>query len=388
MKSVFLKAVCIAAIVGNPWSARSQNYYVVVGAFAAQENVSEFDSHLPVQLLDTSHLMSTKANVLHLYVLKTSDRESAISKTLLLKKEIESSNSDLRPSAQVTQIENKIEGEVNENGAGMPSAPELRPEALVESGAASVSGTRDSPNASMLPPKPVGKYFKFRIESPEGDPIMASVHHVDLQHERELGEYKTNAFVDLLRPGQATEPMTLVCGLFGYKELYKTIDYVNPASSDDEAYLDENGAWVIPYKLERLEKGDVSVMYNVSFYKDAAIMRKPSQQDLDELVAMMKSNPYYEITVHAYCNGRKKREIIALGENKNYFDVDGSVTVSGSAKELTTYRAKAVKSYLTDHGIDERRINIFSWGGSDMLVPADSPGAALNDRIEIEITRD
>lgn len=86
MKSVFLKAACVAVIVGSPWIARSQYYYVVVGAFAAEENESEFNSYLPAQLLDTSHMMSTKANLLHLYVLKTSDRESAISKTMLLKR--------------------------------------------------------------------------------------------------------------------------------------------------------------------------------------------------------------------------------------------------------------------------------------------------------------
>jgi outer membrane protein OmpA-like peptidoglycan-associated protein len=145
---------------------------------------------------------------------------------------------------------------------------------------------------------------------------------------------------------------------------------------------------VIPYKLERLEKGDVSYMYNVSFYKDAAIMRKPSQADLDELVKMMQSNPYYEITVHAYCNGRSKREIIAPGESKNYFDMDGSVKVKGNAKELTRLRAEAVRSYLVDHGINRDRIDIYSWGANDMLVRSDSPNASINDRIEIEITRD
>jgi outer membrane protein OmpA-like peptidoglycan-associated protein len=388
MKSLFLKAACIAVIVSSPWVARSQYYYVVVGAFAADENASEFNGYLPAQLLDTAHMMSTKGNLLHLYVLKTSDKESAISKTLLLKKEIESSNSVLTDLPEAIGAENRIAEASVTKDAAMASAPELSTDPLGEASASSAAGAAGSPNSGMIPPKPVGKYFKFRIESPDGVAIPATVHQVDLTNERELGEYKSNTFVDLLRPGQATEPMTVVCGLFGYKEIYKNIDYANPAATDNEAYLDEQGAWVIPYKLERLEKGDVSVMYNVSFYKDAAIMRKPSQQDLDELATMMKSNPYYEITVHAYCNGRKKREIIALGDNKNYFDVAGSVTLTGTAKELTTLRAKAIRSYLVDQGIDERRINVFSWGGSDMLVSGDSPAAAMNDRIEIEITRD
>ncbi len=375
MKSVILKAACIAAILSSPWIARSQYYYVVVGAFAADENASEFKGYLPAELLDTTKIVSQQnANLLHLYVLKTSDKESEISKTLFTKKEIESFNSP--PVANVA------------NNAIVASAAAPNAIPAMDDRAGSASGSEASPVSGMTPPKPVGKYFKFRVESPDGEPITASVHHVDLASERELGEYKTNTFVDLLRLGQTTEPMTIVCGLFGYKEIYKTVDYANPAATDNEAYVDTQGAWVIPYKLERLEKGDVSYMYNVSFYKDAAIMRKPSQADLDELVKMMQSNPYYEITVHAYCNGRSKREIIAPGESKNYFDLDGSIKVNGNAKELTRLRAEAVRSYLVDHGINRDRIDIFSWGANDMLVRSDSPKASINDRIEIEITRD
>lgn len=370
-----MKAACIAAILSSPWIARSQYYYVVVGAFAVDENASEFKGYLPAELLDTTKIVSQQnANLLHLYVLKTSDKESAISKTLFLKKEIESFNSP--PVANVA------------NNAIVASAAAPNAIPAMDDRAGSASGSEASPVSGMTPPKPVGKYFKFRVETPDGEPITASVHHVDLASERELGEYKTNTFVDLLRPGQTTAPMTIVCGLFGYKEIYKTVDYANPAATDNEAYVDTQGAWVIPYKLERLEKGDVSYMYNVSFYKDAAIMRKPSQADLDELVKMMQSNPYYEITVHAYCNGRSKREIIAPGESKNYFDLDGSVKVNGNAKELTRLRAEAVRSYLVDHGINRDRIDIYSWGANDMLVRSDSPNASINDRIEIEITRD
>jgi outer membrane protein OmpA-like peptidoglycan-associated protein len=182
--------------------------------------------------------------------------------------------------------------------------------------------------------------------------------------------------------------MAVVCGLFGYKEVHKYIDYADPSLTDEEAYVDAEGTWVIPYKLERLEKGDVSVMHNVSFYKDAAVLRKPSQSDLDELVKMMHSNPYYEITIHSHCNGKNKREIIAPGTNKNYFDVSGSITVTGSAKELTALRAQAIRSYLADHGVDPSRVKIFAWGGSDMVVKSMSADANFNDRVEIEITRD
>lgn len=382
MESILLKAVCISAIMGSAWTALSQNYYVVVGAFAADGNASEFKAYLPSGFADTSYTTSEQDNLLHLYVLRTSDKQSAITKTLMLKKQIESLNA-MEASSPETKVKGAIAG-----GVEAPEEPLSTPEVL-ELGAASASGSSEpASTGSGIPPKPMGKYFKFRIESPDGELISARVHHVDLEHGRELASYAANTFVDLLRPGQNTRPMTFACGVFGYKEIYKRIDYSDPSSTDDEAYLDSNGTWVIPYKLERLEKGDVSIMYNVSFYKDAVIMRETSRKDLDELVSMMRANPYYEITIHSYCNGKKKREIIALGRDKHYFDAAGSVTLTASAKDLTTFRAEAVRSYLTEHGIDGRRIDIFSWGGNDMLVRSDSPNASINDRIEIEINRD
>lgn len=364
----------MAAILSSSYTACSQHYYVVVGAFAAEENASELKTYLPDQLLDSSFIVPKNESLMHLYVLKTSDKEGAIARTLHLKNAIESWNTSAAPATN-----NKLEGVVSKEEP-------FTPETATSAGSASASA--GAPNSGTIPAKPVGKYFKFEIESPEGKAIPGKVHHVDLENGRELAAYNSDAFIDLLRPGQNSEPMTVVCGLFGYKEVFKHVNYADPSATDKDAYVDAHGAWVIPYKLERLEKGDVSVMYNVSFYKDAVVMRKPSQTDLDELVKMMHSNPYYEITIHAHCNGKNKREIIALGPEKNYFDVAGSVTLNGSAKDLTTLRAEAIRSYLVDHGVDPARTKIFSWGGSDMLVRGNSPESILNDRIEIEITRD
>lgn len=378
MRSIILLAACIAATLGSPLTVCSQHYYVVIGAFAADENASEFKGYLPGQYMDTSYTVSDKQNLLHFYVLKTSDKETAISKTLQLQKEIE----PLHAADQTGHVERGIGGSLD------TEAPPVRVEERSGSASASASSSSGVFSTGNVPPAPVGKYFKFRIESPDGGLLPGEVHHVDFANGRELAAYNANTFVDLLRPGQSSEPMAVVLGRFGYKEIHKYIDYADPSVTDAEAYVDSDGAWVIPYKLERLEEGDVSIMYNVSFYKDAAIMRKTSQVDLDELVKMMHSNPYYEITIHAHCNGKNKREIIALGPDKNYFDVAGAMTLQGTAKDLTALRAEAIRTYLADQGVDPSRTRIFSWGGSDMLVKANSPQANLNDRIEIEIIRD
>jgi len=102
----------------------------------------------------------------------------------------------------------------------------------------------------------------------------------------------------------------------------------------------------------------------------------------------MTVNPNYQIKVHAHCNGKHSRKIIAMGGNTNYFDVQGSIEKEGSAKELTNLRAEAIRTYLADHGIARERVKIFGWGGSEMLVDQNSSHAKLNDRIEIEILKD
>lgn len=381
MSSFITKAVCIAAIVSSPLIASSQHYYVMVGAFEADENTGEF-KNLSTEAGDSSIGKPDQSNLLHFYVLKASDKKSAIEKTLKLREEIENWNASEGNPANVGV------GEPQEGVAIARGAKTKRATSGAVSTPAGGAVSDVSASAANMPPPPVGKYFKFEVESPAGGPVPAKVHHVDFDEGLEIASYKTNTFVDLLRPGKSNEPMAVVCGVFGYKEIEKYIDYRNPASTDRQAFLDDQGVWVIPYKLERLEEGDVSVMYNVSFYKDAVVMRSDSKKDLDELVNMMESNPYYEITVHAYCNGRNKRDIIALGSDKNYFDVAGAVTKHSSARELTALRAEAVRAYLAEHGIDPSRVKIFPWGGHDMLVKSDSPYAYLNDRIEIEILKD
>jgi outer membrane protein OmpA-like peptidoglycan-associated protein len=180
--------------------------------------------------------------------------------------------------------------------------------------------------------------------------------------------------------------MTLVCAVFGYKEIIHQVNYAAPYVMS-EITEDEKGAWVVPFTLEPLGKGDVSVMYHVSFYKDAVIMLPLSKIELDQLVQMMSANPNYRIKVHGHANGSNSRRIIALGASKNYFNVQGSQEHTGSAKELSKLRAEAVRQYLADHGISKDRIAVHAWGSQDMLVPVTSNNAKLNDRVEVEFLK-
>lgn len=381
MKCRVAQAVLITVLAGMVVPGLAQkNYYVVVGAFSTEGTEKQFTTHLPVLNADTAYAMSGQDHVVQMYVLKTSDPGVAISKSQLLQRGIEGS-SGMAGDYESVFISNLPEGK--SVTVTKPLADNLSAELIADASSAG-SSSPSGGGVATAPMKPKGKLFKFTISDQAGRTMPGKVHFVDLARERDLAAYSADAYADILNPGKNNN-LAVVCGLFGYKQTEKFINYSDP-SMIEGVYQDENGAWIIPYKLERLEKGDVSVMYNVSFHKDAAVMLPQSRVDLDELVYMMQQNPGYEITIHGHCNGKNERKIIAPGPD--CFDIQGSTQFVGSAKELSQLRSDVVRSYLVANGIDGRRIKIFAWGGRYQLVDPYGSAAKLNDRIEIEIRKD
>jgi outer membrane protein OmpA-like peptidoglycan-associated protein len=371
-------------------AAQTQQYYVVVGAFAKESNAKKFSGFVRSRFFQATYEVNSNRNLFYVYVIKTSNKIEAYNQVRILQKE------ELFKDAWV------FKGNLGTSVTPMVP-PETKPEPVEDKPeVVPVDTTAVKEIVPVIPiieeQKPVepvkepemivkGKLFKFVIKVPSGEAIAGNVHHVDLLKGRDLATYKGNDYSDIPKPVEQKEPMTLVCGLFGYKEVTQLVDYNDPSITQG-AVQDEKGAWTIPFVLERLKKGDVSVMYDVSFYKDAVIMLPRSQEELDELVTMMQTNSAYKIKVHGHCNGNNKRKIIALGKTRNYFDMKGSDQQNGTAKELSKQRAEAVRDYLVEHGIDKSRMEIMAWGGLNMMVGENSASAKLNDRIEIEIMED
>jgi outer membrane protein OmpA-like peptidoglycan-associated protein len=371
-------ALCaVASAISLPIFAQ-RNYYVVVSALSTEGDAKDFTTHLPVFNSDTAYAMSDQGNTLHLFVLKTANENLAVSKAMQIQNNLETTIPEVQGNYESISLSGSLELKKVENESKRSeNTPKISNDVI------SVSSISNGSSSEELKPK--GTLFKFMITNEEGVTLPGTIHNVDFTNEMDLAIYESNSYTDLLKPSRNTE-MSLTCGIFGYKFAEKQIDYTNPSLLAD-AYQDEKGAWVIPYKLERLEKGDVSVMYNVSFHKDAVIMTPQSKTDLDELLRMMQENPNYEITIHGHCNGKNSRKIIAMGAEQQFFDINGSKEIYESAKVLSNLRNQAVKLYLVENGIDGKRIKTYAWGGSLMLVDKDSPHAKLNDRIEIEIRK-
>jgi outer membrane protein OmpA-like peptidoglycan-associated protein len=393
--------------------AYAQQYYVVVGAFASESKAQMFNGYVRSHHYNGAYELYVPKNLFYVYVMKSSNHDEAIqlAKSLQTESEFKEAwvfNGTLGNGAEVKQLVAEITQPIAQEKDSVAITAEniimdkpvpaevLKPadstaqtknEAENKNLAVITKEPANNPSAAdEIPPAVKGKLFKFVIETPDGRLLHADIHHVDYSRGRDLATFNGNKYIDVPNP-MKNNPMTLVCGVFGYKEVVKEIDYIDVGLVEG-VKKDEHGAWNVPYKLERMKKGDISVMYNVTFYKDAVIMLPVSKPEMDELVNMMKDNSNYKIKIHGHCNGSNARRIIALGETKNYFDVKGSREIKGSAKDLTRLRAEAVQSYLVDKGIDKERTATYAWSSLNMLVDEHSKSARLNDRIEIEIMAD
>jgi outer membrane protein OmpA-like peptidoglycan-associated protein len=360
-----------------------ENYYVVVSAFSTNGNVKDFTTHLPKFSSDTAYALNDKEKVVRLYVWRTSSKELAASRASALQNDLETNTSSLVGNYESISLANDMDGNmaIVRKDNIIDNSNKISTADLIST--ASISTTSIANVMSTARTK--GSLVKFTITNTDGNALHGHIHNVDFISERELSAYEDNAYIDMSRYAKQKD-LSLTCGIFGYKFAEKTIDLSQPSLIAD-AFLDDKGAWVIPYRLERLQKGDVSVMYNVAFNKDAVIMIGQSKDDLDQLVKMMEENPNYAITIHGHCNGKHSRKIIAMGAEQQFFDINGSQEIYGSAKKLSNLRSQAIKNYLLEHGIGESRIKTYAWGGSYMLAKENSPFSKLNDRIEIEIRK-
>lgn len=402
MKTTFCrKAALFLLFIGCSLYVQAQQYYAVVGAFRKESNAIKFSGFVKSRFFQATYELNPERKLYYVYVIKSGNKKEVIQQVRNLQQDklfsdawffkgqlgvaTETPQPEPKPNPTepvVTPVEPKPDSTL------LPPVDTTTPDepvvTVVDSTFVDTLAIDPTP---ATPRKAKGKFIKFVITDPAGTNLSGVVHHVDLKLGRDIASYRANEYSDVPRPAERVEPMAVVCGIFGFKEITQFIDYTNPAATPG-ATVDENGVWSIPFVLERLKKSDISVMYNVSFYKDAVIMLPRAREELDELVSMMNNNTNYEIKIHGHCNGKEKRKIIMLGKNRNYFDINGSEEKNGSAKELSKLRAEVIRDYLVEHGVHKNRLKTMEWGASNMLVKQNSPSARLNDRIEIEILKD
>ena len=103
----------------------------------------------------------------------------------------------------------------------------------------------------------------------------------------------------------------------------------------------------------------------ITFKKNSGYLTSESQQVLDKIVAMVKSN-----------------DTLQLSE-EGHTDAGGKDKVNQSISQM---RANKVKEYLVAKGFNSQSISAQGFGESQLLLPND-PNNILNRRVEIHVTR-
>lgn len=121
--------------------------------------------------------------------------------------------------------------------------------------------------------------------------------------------------------------------------------------------------------LEPILKGRKVNLNKIQFFGNRAEFLPTAEGSLLSLLDFMQINETVKIEIEGHVNGPGQRN------SKDY-------------KVLSDNRAKAVKSYLVDNGINEDRIKFIGYGNSRMLYPRpkNENQMSANRRVEVKIT--
>jgi outer membrane protein OmpA-like peptidoglycan-associated protein len=263
---------------------------------------------------------------------------------------------------------------------------------------------KSNPVVSAVPPdkvvvtdnEPIVQYDKITLGNTEvflslynatnNRIVEGSIKVIDTERTKVLTEVKGNEYLILPDPKSKSGQLTMICEAFGYRKIQQEINYPLPLADTIKEYIDLMGTtFVINFDLVRYRRGDIATLYNVYFYNDAALMLPESKFELNSLLQLMQENPKYRIKLHGHTNGNYHGRIITVGENKNFFSLDGSKSSIGSAKDLSYNRAEVIKEYLESQGIEPSRIEVKAWGGKRALYDRHGVNAKRNVRVEVEI---
>ncbi|MBS1491296.1 MAG: OmpA family protein [Bacteroidetes bacterium] len=213
---------------------------------------------------------------------------------------------------------------------------------------------------------------------------------VDTERSRLITKVKGNTYLNLPNPGTKSGQLTLISTVFGFRKEQHELNFKNTEADTLKPYVALVGNYyMINFGLSRIHKGDISTLYNVYFYNDAAIMLPESKYQLNSLLNLMNENPKLQIVLHGHTNGNGRGKIIYMGPSKDFFTLTPDVTnSSGSARQLSEARANTIREWLIAQGISESRVAVKGWGGSRMIHDKNSVHARKNIRVDVEVVDD
>lgn len=314
----------------------------------------------------------------------TPEQEAKAAKaTNALKKEVVNPLGDLYAERFKDKNDEEDKDSKNEPNGGVKTK-DSTPEEINETIAEQVA-VEDNIEESVLKDDRLNVWFRL-INSSNNKEVLGEVQVIDTERSKLMDVVESGEHAPVNDPKNGSGQITLIADVFGYRKLQKEFNYYEPYAGPTNAHIDstENGP-VITFDLVRYRVGDIAVMYNVFFFKDAAIMRPESQYEVNNLLTMLQENENMKIRIHGHVNGRNAGTIVSR-EGDNFYALPNDVKKGfGSAKELSKQRAETIRELLISKGIAAERMEIKAWGGKRMLHDKLSTKAKENVRVEIEI---
>ncbi|MGV3509058.1 MAG: OmpA family protein [Sphingobacteriaceae bacterium] len=154
----------------------------------------------------------------------------------------------------------------------------------------------------------------------------------------------------------ADRPVNVTARYSGY--IFQTFDL-----KKDKDDVSQNFALNQPGSTEKL------LMYNIHFTPDKDLIKPNSEPELDRLIELLKQHKDWEVRVIGHTNNNPFADARYL-------------------QKLSFNRAIAVKQYLIENGVSEKRISCAGMGGKNPIVVTRNPEEGLkNLRVEVVLRR-
>jgi outer membrane protein OmpA-like peptidoglycan-associated protein len=384
--------------------APASTNYVVIGAFSFVKNAERFAKFAKTSKnMDAAFAMNPDRNLYYVYMFTSDNVDEAIEKVLKVREEhpdlwdawVFTGNlgalSETTPEKNVVISPAEISEPAEESVIETPVTQEeiIVEESLEEPPVEIVEEVMEEP--ANIEAKEGYYYMYFNtINKKTMKEVRGRVRLIDPERAKELSLEESHQIVEVKDPQNGTKRIKASTQIFGFKEVQHLINLDEPVNDSTSSFVDVVGdSIILDFELERFKKGDVLVMYNVYFFKDAAVMKPESKYELLSLLDMLEENDKLKVRIHGHTNGNASGKIVHLDEEKNYFSLVAEQEEDfGSAKKLSQFRAETIQAWLVDQGVNPERMSVRGWGGKKMIYDKHDTQAHKNVRVEIEIIED
>ncbi len=407
MKKILLVASFIACITTNLTANSAtkelpSGYFMVLAAYApsAESYAIRYVNHLKENGIEANYGFSNSKNLIFVYSATYTSRSEAISAINSERKRTGEPKAWVYSYKSQTLVnEEKPEDVQPILPNGDTKETNTEEEQIIKTDTVQTEETEateieEEDSNDETPISHQGKTYLFieAYDAKSGKPIVIDFNVIDLARQKLIATAPSQGSFELAEPTSASKMIQVQSNDIGWQKQSFDFKYYEPVTDPMSIFLDNLGdTTFVKFEMNPIRKGEVIVLYQVFFYKDAAIMMSKSGYELDQVVELMESNPKLKIAIHGHTNGKAAGKIIALKDQEDidFFNINGDHReLEGTAVKLSTERAGIVGRYLESKGISTDRYEVKGWGGKKMLYDKHSKQAKYNVRVEIEVVEE